>query len=78
MICDTQSNASFKSRNTPPNILPVSKAIDTILVKTIMAWVVLCRFLNQNYLLYKMSWSSRKSITESNILKINDNTEIGL
>ena len=55
----------FRSRNTPPTIFPESNAIDTFSVKAIMAWVVLCRFLNPNCLLYKISWSSRKSITES-------------
>ena len=77
------SQMFFKSRKIPPTILPVSKTIDTFSVKAIMAWVVLCRFLNPNCLLYRMSWSSRKSITElatffSNIFEINGSTEIGL
>ena len=55
------SQMLFLSQGThPPKILLVSKAIDTFSVKAIMAWVVLCRFLNSNYLLYRMSWSSRK------------------
>ena len=70
-------------KNTPPTIFPESNAIVTFSVKVIMAWVVLCRFLNSNCLLYKISLSSRRSITESasifsNIFDINGNTEIGL
>ena len=82
-VIDTHLNAFLKSNNIPPIICPESNAIDTFSVKTIMAWAALCRFLNPNCLFYIISWSSRKSITESasnffNIFFINGNTEVGL
>ena len=60
------SQMLFLVKEYTPTILPVSKlVIDTFSVKAIMAWVVLCRFLNPYCLLYRMSWLSRKSIIES-------------
>ena len=70
ILCDTQSNTFFKSRNMLPTIFTESNAIDTFSVKAIMAWVVLCCFLNPNCLLYKIALSSRKSITESLLIML--------